>query len=222
MRTLEFWFDAPVVRIARIVIGASAIITVLVNIGIVASLPEGLDLAEYFSYFTNLTNLLAGGVFIVSGSRPRARLPKWWDGVRGAAAIYLALTGVVFALLLADSPTVGTITPWVNAVVHQIMPILAVVDWLVIPAVVRAAWWRPLVWLIYPVIYLTFSLVRGPLVDFYPYPFLDPRLEGGYERLTVSTGAVVVGFLIGAIVVDQVGRLRRRVAIDLEELPSPS
>ncbi|MET0590275.1 MAG: Pr6Pr family membrane protein [Naasia sp.] len=213
MTQRSYWFDAPVVRVLRVIVGAGAVVTVIVNMGIVASLPEGLDVAEYFSFFTNLTNLLAGVVFIISGLRTRSRLPRWWDGLRGAVAVYLALTGVVFALLLAGLPSAGTITPWVNAVVHQAMPIIAVVDWLLIPAAVRAVWWRPLAWLAYPIAYLAYTLIRGAFVSWYPYPFLDPTLEGGYARLLTSAGVVVVGFLIGAIILDLVGRLRRGIAL---------
>jgi len=206
------WHDHPLVRTVRTAVGIGAVVTVFVNMFIVAELPEGLDLGNYLSFFTNLTNLLGGVVFIISGVVYRARLPRWWDDLRGAVAVYLALTGLVFAILLAGLPTAGTITPWVNTIVHQFMPIFAVIDWLIVPAVFRAPWWRAFAWLAYPIVYLVYTLVRGALVDWYPYPFLDPRFAGGYERLFASTGVVVIGFLVGAIVIDLIGRLRLRIA----------
>jgi len=33
-----------------------------------------------------------------------------------------------------------------------------------------------LIFLVYPVAYGAYSLIRGPIVDWYPYPFLDPQV----------------------------------------------
>ncbi|MFD1714010.1 Pr6Pr family membrane protein [Amnibacterium flavum] len=210
------WFDHRLIRAARIVVGVGVFGTVIANMFIVAGHPGGLDLGNYLSFFTNLSNLIAGVVFVVSGAFVRDRLPAWWDGVRGAMALYLGLAGVVFALLLQWLPSAGTITPWVNAIVHLGMPILAVLDWLLIPSIRAAPWWRPLAWLAFPLAYLVYTLIRGPIVDWYPYDFVDPRLWGGYERLVRTTGVVVLGFLAGAIVLDMLGRVRFRLAIRAE------
>jgi hypothetical protein len=205
--------DQPAVRTLRIFFGLLGFATVVINIFIVAALPEGLHLGNYLSAFTNQVNLYAGAVLAVSGLVPRERLPRWWDGLRGAAAVYLVVTFVVFALLLENLPTVGTITPWVNTVVHRLMPVVLLLDWLLIPVAHRARWWRILAWMAYPVAFLAYSLLRGAAVDWYPYPFLDPRGPAGYAGLVESAGAVVVGFFLIAILIDLVGRLRRRIAV---------
>lgn len=202
----------PAVRIARLGFGLLGFTTVIVNMFIVAALPEGLDLGNYLSFFTNQANLFAGAVLIAGGVVPPERLPHWWDGLRGAAAVYLLVTLLVFALLLEGLPTAGTITPWVNTVVHRLMPVVLVLDWLLIPAAARAAWWRPVAWLGYPIAYLCYSLLRGAAVDWYPYPFLDPRGPDGYAGLVSSAGAVVLGCFAAALLLDQAGRLRRRFA----------
>jgi hypothetical protein len=205
--------DQPAVRTLRIFLGLLGFSTVIINMFVVAALPEGLHLGNYLSFFTNEANLYAGAVLAISGLVPRERLPRWWDGLRGAAAVYLVVTFVVFAVLLEGLPTAGTITPWVNAVVHRLMPVVLLLDWLLIPAAQPARWWRFLAWMAYPVAYLVYSLVRGAIVDWYPYPFLDPRGPAGYAGLVASAGAVVVGFFLAAILFDLLGRLRRRIAV---------
>ena len=35
-----------------------------------------------------------------------------------------------------------------------------------------------LIWLAYPLVYVVYSLIRGHVVDWYPYPFLDPGPRG--------------------------------------------
>ncbi len=203
--------DYPVVRVLRVLFGVLGFSTVIINIFIVANLPEGVHLPHYFSYFTNEINLYTGVVLVISGLLPRDRLPRWWDGLRGAAAVYLAVTFFVFALLLEGTPAAGTVTPWVNVVVHRLMPLVLLLDWLLIPAAYPSRWWRPLAWIAYPVVFLGYSLVRGLIIDWYPYPFLDPRGPDGYLGLFASAGAVVIGFFAAALVFDQIGRLRRRL-----------
>lgn len=46
-----------------------------------------------------------------------------------------------------------------------------------------------------PAIYLTVTLIRGPSVDGYPYPYLDPRESGAYPSVAAYSAAVVVVFL---------------------------
>ncbi len=90
--------------------------------------------ANFFSYFTNLSNVgasvlllglaLAPNTFESEGSR------AW---LRGGATVYMATTGVVYALLL-DGTSGGSdpSLPWVNTVVHRIMPLVLVLDWLLV------------------------------------------------------------------------------------------
>ncbi len=41
-------------------------------------------------------------------------------------------------------------------------------------------------WLIFPVVYVVYSLIRGPVADWYPYPFLDPNLDGGAAKVAIT------------------------------------
>ena len=52
----------------------------------------------------------------------------------------------------------------------------------------------------FPLLYVVYSLIRGPFVNWYPYPFLDPRI-GGYGRVFLySIGiSVVIGAICGLV-----------------------
>lgn len=41
-----------------------------------------------------------------------------------------------------------------------------------------------------------YSLVRGAVMDWYPYPFLDPRRDGGYPAVFGFSLMILVGFLL--------------------------
>ena len=78
------------------------------------------------------------------------------------------------------------------------LSIVMVADWLIDAPSCRlefrdAAWW-----LLYPFLYMVYSLIRGPIVDWYPYPFLDPHNPGGYGAVALySVGiAVDVGLFV--------------------------
>ena len=47
---------------------------------------------------------------------------------------------------------------------------------------------------VYPVARLAFALMRGPIVDFYPYPFMDVRAHG-YRQVLLECLAVAVLFV---------------------------
>jgi hypothetical protein len=118
----------------------------------------------------------------------------------GAAVLYLTITFVVFAVLLSGTD-VDTAIPWVDTVLHKIFPIVVIVDWLIDPLLARLTLRQSLVWLVYPLVWLGYTLVRGALVGWYPYPFLNPA-DGGYASVAAYVVAILVfGFLLCAIVV---------------------
>jgi hypothetical protein len=113
-----------------------------------------------------------------------------WDLVRGASVLYLTVTLVVFAILLSGTD-VDTAIPWVNAVVHQVFPIVVIADWLIDPPAGRITVRQSLVWQAYPLIWVGYTLVRGALAGWYPYPFLDPA-HGGYPAVAAYVLAILV------------------------------
>lgn len=147
-----------------------------------------LDPLHYFSYFTIDSNLLAAAVFLILAAR-RGERSTGFEMVRGLAVICMVVTGVVFSVLLSGT-NVDTAIPWVNDVVHSVMPIVVAVDWLLDPPRVRLTYRQGLSWVLYPAIWLGYTLVKGPIVDKYPYPFLDPA-NGGYGTVAIYVVAIL-------------------------------
>jgi hypothetical protein len=148
------------------------------------------DPVNYFSYFTIQSNLIATAVLLIGAARWQAPRSATLDLVRGGAVVYMSITGIVFTLLLSGTD-VDTAIPWVNTVVHELMPIVMVIDWLVDPPAHRISFQRSLLWLSYPVVWIVYILIRGAAVGKYPYPFLDPA-NGGYGSVAVYSVAILV------------------------------
>lgn len=158
---------------------------------LIGALGEAFNPANHFSYFTVLSNVIGAVVWAVALIRP---VP---DLIRGAAATYLITTGVVYAILLRD---VDVQTPsFANFALHAATPVLMALDWLLAPPRRRIALRHAALWLVFPVVYLGYTLIRGAIVDWYPYPFLDPRGAGGYAQVAVM--CLIVAAVIGLIAV---------------------
>jgi hypothetical protein len=168
---------------------------------------------NFFSYFTNLSNIFAALVFLLGALallRRRERpLPVANDLVRGAAAAAMAIVGIVYGILLRNED-LGTLLPWVNVVVHYIMPVAVVADWLYAPPTSRISLRQMGYWLIYPLLFLIYTLVRGAIVDWYPYPFLNPARVGGYGGVTLYAIAIFAAFLIVGWLLVALGNAQKR------------
>jgi len=172
----------------------------------VANIP-GYKPANFFSFFTVESNIIAVVALAIAGFYAwRGMLPRWVQYLRGAATIYMTVTGITYSLLLRNVE-VDTAVPWVNLVLHYVIPIVMIVDWLIDLPPFRIRVGSAMVWLVYPVLYLAYSLIRGPIVDWYPYPFLDPRPEGYVPVIVVSVG-IAIGALLLALLMSWTTRLR--------------
>lgn len=177
----------------RVVLGVMALAAV------VARLVEGLDdpafsAASFFSYFTIQSNLLAAGVLLVAGAGalggrpPSERLDMW----RGAATLYMVTTGVAYsALLAADEPS---LLRWTNLMLHYAMPVALAVDWAVDRPRWRISFRRAIAWMAFPAAFIVYTLVRGAIADWYPYPFVDVA-ERGYPAVVLTALAIGAAML---------------------------
>jgi len=134
---------------------------------------------RYFSFFTILSNIVVTGVCIaVALGRGWLRSPV----ARGAAALYIAVTAGIYAALLQGLVHLAGAGVLADDLLHKVVPALYVVAWLACAPHRLLRWTDVLRWLLFPLVYIGWVLLRGAVVHEYPYPFLD---------LTKSAGGVV-------------------------------
>ena len=169
----------------------------------------GLSVVNFFSYFTNLSNLFAALV-LLWGARGLAGRGATGppDLVRAIAAVNVTVVGVVFAVLLRDVD-LGALQPWVNVVLHYVMPCAVVVDWMVQPPRTRLEPRGIVICLAFPACYLSYVLLRGRAVGWYPYPFLNPDLVGGYGGVAMYAAGIALTFLAAGWALVALGNARR-------------
>ncbi len=181
-------------RLAAAGLGIAAMITQVL---------QGGSTANFFSFFTIQSNIIAAAVFIWSsfGTPP--------DWVRGANTTYMSITGIVYAVLLSGLPAAADSSlHWVNLSLHRIIPLVVVLDWLLVPPTGRLRFGPALTWLLYPLAYGIYSLIRGAIVHWYPYPFLSVTIHG-YARVTLNCVVFAIAAAVLVWIVVLLGNLLR-------------
>jgi hypothetical protein len=160
---------------------------------------------RYFVYFTNDTTMIAIVLLTLTGV---SMLTKSRDGIlltsAALAVVPLAMvTGVVYNLTLRGVPSeVYLGMAWENEVLHVAVPLFLTIDWFVLRLFDRgrpALPWRALlVALVFPVVWIAMTLIRGALTGWYPYPFLEPA-AGFATNATYIGGISVFVVLVTAL-----------------------
>lgn len=172
------------------------------------------DPVNFFSYFTNLSNIFASIVFLFGAVYllRRRRMTPGEEVARGASVVAMVVVGIVYAALLRNED-LGTLQPWVNIVVHVVMPLAVLADWLYEPPDSTITMRQVGYWLIYPLAYLVYTLVRGAIAGFYPYPFLNPDKAGGWGVVILYCIAIFWAFLLVSWLLISLGSaIKRRSA----------
>lgn len=160
-------------------------------------------LVEFFSYFTVLSNILITFVFLSLGLKGinRGKKAKNTNVLYGPAVLYMTITGVVFWTLLHGGAGHLQRLPWVNITLHGITPIVAFVGWILFPTTAKISYSSVFYWLLFPLLFVFYTLLRGPFVNWYPYVILNPGKVGGYEGvgkyvLIIIAGAYITGLIL--------------------------
>jgi hypothetical protein len=179
-------------------------------------LQGGFSLTNFFSFFTNLSNLFAaiililGAIYLIKRREPTVKD----DIIRGTSVACMALVGMVFSVLLRDVD-LGHLLPWVNILLHYIMPIVILIDWLYQPPKNKLKLGQIVYWLIFPLLYLAYSIIRGAILGFYAYPFFNPAKSGGYGGVALYCIAIAATFFFFSWLLIAVGnKLNKECVID--------
>jgi len=165
-----------------------------------ASLVGGL--VSYFSYFTILTNTLAAIVLTYAAdTRPssgRAFFLQPW--VASGIAVSIIVVGAAYSLLLRQLWQPEGLQWLANEVLHDVMPVLYALYWLFYVPKGVLRWSHVGLWILYPLVYFAYILLRGHLLGVYPYPFVDVE-KLGYAQTFFNASGILAGFVAVALIV---------------------
>jgi hypothetical protein len=193
----------------RAITAAIVIVALLVQVKL--NLDSGLFRPlRFFALFTVLSYTFTAVLWLWLAFRWRATRTRADDLLRGASVLYLVLSLVIVVVLVAG-PEIQVGDPRVDLIVRKIFPIVAVIDWLIDPPATDLRLRDVGLWLIFPVVWLGLTLIRGAVDDWYPYRFLDPG-PAGYRSVAYYGVTLLAALLViagGIIGLGDFGRDRR-------------
>jgi hypothetical protein len=192
--------ERPVARAYLLVSAAIVVLALVIQVPITARAGGGFfttppaRVGNLFTYFTILSNILVAVTSAVLALRPHTR-SLLLRVARLDAVLAITVTGVVYHVLLAPLDHQIGAEAFANQLFHTVTPVLAVSGWLVFGP--RGLVDRRVLALsvLYPVAWLVFTLIRGAVIGWYPYPFLQVG-ELGYARVALNCAEITLLFLV--------------------------
>lgn len=219
-------------RIASLVYRSIFITFSFIGLFLSSKILEGTFNTHLFVYYTYLSNILC---FIVMLLVLIYNIKKVCSGevigynehikrIKGASTIAILITGVVYHLLLGD-PSADDFFTLQNLIVHYIVPLMFVLDWIIFDRKKSYSVIDPLTWLAIPAVYFIYALIRGAIVGpndelQYAYFFIDVN-EYGYGgvmiwALVLTAAFTIVGYLM--FLYDRIIKVDGKYKLDLSKI----
>ena len=160
--------------------------------------PAPTRVVRFFSYFTIQSNLLVAITSAMLALRPR-RDGTLFRVLRLDALFGITVTLVTYTVLLAPQHDPNGINAWTNAGLHYVTPAMAILGWLAFgprPRIDEATLLLALIW---PALYIAYTIWHGEVTDWYPYPFIDVARLGYATTLRNGLGMIMVMAGVGAM-----------------------
>ncbi|RON48631.1 hypothetical protein BK666_09415 [Pseudomonas frederiksbergensis] len=173
-----------------------------------ASLLGGL--VSFFSFFTVLSNTLVA-VVLTCELTPRESAARRWflqPSVSSGIAVSIVVVALAYSLLLRHLWHPEGWQLLADELLHDIMPLLFLIYWWCCVPKGTLRWRHIGWWVIYPLVYFAYVLLRGHVLSAYPYPFIDVGALG-YPQVFLNAGGILAGFVAIAVLVVGLDRWRK-------------
>jgi hypothetical protein len=158
-------------------------------------IPPTMALGNFLSYFTILTNALIAISFTLQALTP-GKVPFFEKpSVQTAIAGCIISVSLIYHVALAKAWNPQGLQWWTNFLLHDFVPLAYVLLWLFAVPKGELHWGLPLLWMIYPLVYLFWMMGRGSLTDFYPYPFVNVSFHG-YAAVVRNLVVLTIGWVV--------------------------
>ena len=153
---------------------------------------------DFFTYFTQWSNILVAVIMWMLVANPR-RNGKVFRVLRLDTILMISVTGIIYQGLLAASAKNVGLEVVTNFFLHQLTPIVVVVVWLLVGPRRQFKWVDIPLALILPIVWAIFALVRGIVINAYPYGFLNVDKHGLGTVIVTVIAIAIFGVIISAI-----------------------
>lgn len=170
-----------------------------VNIGFGPSeAPLGQRVVEFFSYFTVQSNIFVGIATGMLAFRPD-RDGALWRVLRIGSMFGITVTLIIYHVILSPLAAFTGIASVSNIGLHYVVPILAIVGFVLFGPHPRVTGKALLLAGIWPLAYIVLTVVQGAITGFYPYPFVNVSKLGFGTVALNGLGVVALLLAVGAV-----------------------
>ena len=181
----------------------------LIIVNRVGSIPE--TIIRYFSFFTILTNVIAVVCCTFILLKPASNVGKFFSrpDALTAIAVYITVVAIVYNTVLRFLWRPQGLQLIVDELLHSVIPLLFIVLWFLLTVKAVLKWENIFRWLLYPLGYVIYILIRGAFSGFYPYPFINVT-ELGYNKVLVHCVGLLLVFLFLSLLFVAIGKWKSK------------
>lgn len=158
-------------------------------------------------YFTIIANSVTALVLL--GAALGLRWPSR-PSVIGGVTLIMALVGVVYATVLRQTEHLTGHAQIANILMHYVVPGLIALFWLLLMPKGGLSRIDPLNWMLLPLAYFPYAIVRAHFDGKYPYPFMNVATLG-WPQVIFNAVVIALGFLITGLLMVWLDRKLARV-----------
>lgn len=166
---------------------------------------------RFFSYFTILTNSIVVLYYTVMAFDRRENNLIYINkpGILTSITAYITIVGLVYQVLLRQLWEPHGLQKLVDELLHTFIPVGVILFWYLYENKTEVKYIQIFKWLIYPLVYLIYILVRGNFSNFYPYPFVDVN-HLGLEKVIINSLLLIALFISISVLYIRIGKLIRK------------
>ena len=170
---------------------------------------------RFLSFFTITTNTIVFicSVLLLFGGRSTANAFFRKCTTITAITVYILIVGIVFNLLLRPVLDLQGHHLIVSEIFHTVVPVLFFFFWLFFVSPEKISFKVISSWLIYPIIYIIYTLFHGLATEFYPYPFIDAT-KLGFQTAIINGLFVLIAFVVLSVILISISKIRTKTRIE--------
>jgi hypothetical protein len=165
---------------------------------------------RYFSFFTILTNLAIALTATFILLIPNSRQGKFFSkpSTLSAIAVYIIVVGIIYNTILRFQWQPKGWQLIIDELLHAVLPLLYTLFWIFFVPKNTLKWKDILPWMIFPMLYIVWTMMHGAFSGFYPYPFVDVGVLG-YPKVILNGVGMVAFFIVASCILIGIGKTRK-------------
>lgn len=174
------------------------------------------EFIRYLSFMTIWTNIIVAVTYsslLLNSERNLIGFFKT-HSVQSAVLVYIVIVGIIYHLYLSHVWNPKGAQYIADFFLHTFVPLFYLLYWFLFSEKIRLSYLKPFRWLIYPLVYIIYILIKGVFTGAYPYPFINVSKLGypmTFRNIVVIAGFYIIAGLILVTVNNIISAVKKKV-----------